>query len=265
MSERIVRVNVFVDADRPLFSGNPAVVVLVSNYPSRSVMQQFAEDMSVTGTAFVVSSGSEHELRLFTPTVEIDFSGHTSMAAAHALSVEDLLSSDSRLHCRIGALSPRRVASGFELACPIDRPERAAAPPGLIEALGIQPVAVSRGRFDYLVEVDSARDVQNLRVDQDELARVETRGVSVTARSSDEEFDFVSRFFAPRAGISEDPVTGSAHCMLAPYWSERTRKASLVAYQASRRGGIVRARIDGDSVILGGATETVFVGDLPLG
>lgn len=264
-SARLVRTNVFVDPKRPLYSGNPGVAVLVSEHPPAEMMQRFAQDMGVAGTAFVVSEGDEHHLRLFTPSVEIDFSGHTSMAAAHALHVEGHLSSTSRLHCRVGELSPLAIAGGFELSCPIDRPEPSAAPESLIPALGVQPVRVCRGRFDYLVEVETPSDVRELNVDVQGLSRVDTRGVVVTARtrdSSDGEFDFVSRFFAPRAGIDEDAVTGSAHCQLAPYWTERIGRAELTAYQASARGGIVRMRLEGDTVVLGGATRTVIQGDL---
>jgi predicted PhzF superfamily epimerase YddE/YHI9 len=168
----------------------------------------------------------------------------------------------ARFHTKSGLLTARRDGDAITLDFPATPPEPAEAPGGLAAALGVELRHVGRSRYDYLVEVGDAAAVRNLAPDFGALGRVEARGVIVTSRADTEGVDFVSRFFAPAAGVDEDPVTGSAHCCLAPYWSEELGRSELVGYQASQRGGTVRVRVDGDRVHLGGRAVTVLRGEL---
>src|SRR2546422_363157 len=165
---------------------------------------------------------------------------------------------------QVDAFTDRRFGGNPAAVCVLPAPPATAAvaPPGLVDALGVKPRYVGKTRFDYLVELDGEESVRALEPDLTALARVEARGVMVTSRASSDGFDFVSRFFAPRSGVPEDPVTGSAHCALGPYWSERLKKKELLAYQASARGGVLRVRPAGDRVILGGQAVTVLRAEL---
>jgi predicted PhzF superfamily epimerase YddE/YHI9 len=171
-------------------------------------------------------------------------------------------STPARFHTKSGLLTAERRGAWIELDVPAMIAASAEAPPHLLEALHLRPVAVGRSRFDYLMEVDSEDTVRGLAPDFSALGRVEARGIMVTSRASTPGFDFVSRFFAPASGINEDPATGSSHCTLGPYWSKRLGKTELVAYQASSRGGVIRVRMQGDRVILGGQAVTVLRGEL---
>lgn len=246
------------------FSGNPAAVCLLSAEAGEAWMQAVAKEMNLSETAFLVEKGDDYRLRWFTPTVEVDLCGHATLASAHVLWSERGLSPDRsiRFHTRSGVLTAIRTGDRIELDFPPDPPSAAEAPPGLLEALNVSARYVGRGRSDYIVEVDSEEQVCSLTPDFARLARVEARGVMVTARPSRPGYDFVSRFFGPRDGINEDPVTGSAHCCLGPYWAERLGKTEMVGYQASARGGVVRTRIVGDRVILAGKAVTVLRGVL---
>src|SRR6185436_7043814 len=187
------------------------------------------------------------------------------LASAHALWEEHVLGAEetARFHTRSGLLTAARAGEWIELDFPATPEQPADPPPALLESLGVSaPVYVGRNKFDYLVEVESDEVVRRLDPDHAQLRGVPVRGVIVTSRSSSPEFDFVSRFFAPGSGIDEDPVTGSAHCCLTPYWSARLGRNEMVAYQASPRGGVVRVRLDGDRVRLGGRAVTVLRGSL---
>jgi PhzF family phenazine biosynthesis protein len=204
-------------------------------------------------------------LRWFTPTVEVDLCGHATLAAAHAMWETGLLPLDTRAEFATagGRLSAVRAGDVIELDFPAKAVAPTDAPAGMLDALGAAPgLPVYRNEFDYLVELPDERAVVALAPDHATLRGVPARGVIVTAPSSLPDVDFVSRFFAPGSGVDEDPVTGSAHCALAPFWGSRFGRTEMIGYQASRRGGLVYVRIDGDRVILGGSAVTVMRGEL---
>jgi PhzF family phenazine biosynthesis protein len=249
--------------DQP-FAGNPAAVCLLTEARNDRWMQAVAAEMNLSETAFVQRQEDGFRLRWFTPKVEVDLCGHATLASAHVLWNETQVRPDEtiRFHTRSGVLQAARAAEQIELDFPLTPDEPVAEPPGLAEALGVQPRYVGKGRFDYLLEVESEAVLRKLAPNFRMLASLPVRGLIVTSRSARPEFDFVSRFFAPGAGIDEDPVTGSAHCCLAAYWRKKLNKDSFVAYQASARGGVVRVRISGDRAILGGQAVTVSKGVL---
>ena len=249
--------------DRP-FSGNPAAVCLLDRERDAAWMQAVAAEMNLSETAFLLEREDGFSLRWFTPATEVDLCGHATLAAAHVLWEQGLLApgAAARFHTRSGLLRATRSGAVIELDFPAAPAEPAPAPPGLLAALGLDGGEVCRSRFDYLVVVEDAAAVRALRPDFPALGRVETRGVIVSARSDDPAYDFVSRFFAPAAGIPEDPVTGSAHCTLGPWWAPRLGKPSMTAFQASRRGGVVQVSLQGDRVRLGGRAVTVLTGEL---
>jgi len=246
------------------FSGNPAAVCLLTQAPEDDWMQHVAAEMNLSETAFLLPRSERFDLRWFTPTMEVDLCGHATLAAAHVLWEIGSLAPDDPacFETRSGLLTAARRQDWIELDFPAE-PEQPVSPPeSLVRALRTEPRYIGRNRFDYLVELASERDVRELRPDIPLLAELPTRGVTVTARADTPGYDFVSRFFAPAAGIGEDPVTGSAHCCLGPYWGARLGKEEMTAYQASTRGGIVRVRLGGPRVYLGGQAVTVLRGEL---
>lgn len=228
-------------------------------------MQAVAMEMNLSETAFVhPRDDGSWSLRWFTPAVEVDLCGHATLAAAHALFSEGLGEGEEtiRFETRSGLLTATRDGEMIELDFPARPEQQADAPEGLLESLGVpNPLYVGRNVWDYLVEVDSPATVRALTPDFTRLRRIRVRGVIVTARGEGD-YDFISRFFAPGSGIDEDPVTGSAHCCLAPYWAPKLGKDDFRAYQASARGGELRVRIDGDRVKLGGRAVTILRADL---
>jgi PhzF family phenazine biosynthesis protein len=257
----LYQVDAFTDVP---FRGNPAAVCLLSDPADEAWMQDVAREMNLSETAFLVRQEDGFNLRWFTPAVEVSLCGHATLASAHILWETGLLGpvEQARFTTLSGLLTAERRGDEIELNFPATPPEPASAPPGLADALGAVPVYVGQSRFDYLVEVDSEATVRNLRPDFAGLKALGVRGVMITSTASTARADFVSRFFAPGAGIDEDPVTGSAHCCLGPFWSERLGKQDLVAYQASARGGWVRVRVEGERVVLGGRAVTVMRGEL---
>jgi PhzF family phenazine biosynthesis protein len=253
------------------FRGNPAGVCLLAAEAEDAWMQAVAAEINLAETAFLRRrSGSEFDLRWFTPVVEVDLCGHATLASAHRLWEEGLADDGPiRFHTRSGILTATHRNGGIEMDFPAAPTRETPAPEGLAEALGSPFVwsgATALG--DLLVEMEDGRAVRSLEPDFTALGRIPARGVIVTAAAeerADVGHDFVSRFFAPSVGIDEDPVTGSAHCALAPYWSEKLGRAELVGWQASARGGIVRTRVDGDRVALGGRAVTVWKGELVSG
>jgi PhzF family phenazine biosynthesis protein len=245
------------------FRGNPAAVCFAP--PSRGAdwMQAVASEMNLSETAFLSERKDGHDLRWFTPTVEVDLCGHATLAAAHALWESGALRRETaaRFHTRSGLLTVVWNSPWIEMEFPA-LPEETRICPGVAEALGVPVRYTGANRFDLLAEVESEEAVRSLAPDQTALRQLPFRGVIVTARSSSPAYDFVSRFFAPRSGIDEDPVTGSAHCCLGPYWGRRWGKAELVGYQASQRGGTVRVALRGDRVTLAGQAVTVSQGEL---
>jgi predicted PhzF superfamily epimerase YddE/YHI9 len=250
--------------DRP-FGGNPAAVVLLDRWRPDEWLQLVGREMNLSETAFLVArGGSEFELRWFTPKVEVALCGHATLAAAHALwEAGTVPRAPLGFSTKSGTLTAAPLPSGeVELNFPATPATPAAAPPGLLDALGAKAVAVARNEFDYLVEFGSEGEVRSLRPDFAQLGGTDCRGVIVTARSDDPRYDFVSRFFAPKAGINEDPVTGSAHCCLSEWWGEKLGKVEMVGFQASERGGVVKVVRDRGRVNLIGRAVTVCRGEL---
>ena len=233
-------------------------------------MQSVAGEMNLSETAFLRRrEDGDWSLRWFTPTVEVDLCGHATLASAHALWEDGLIarSEAARFHTRSGLLTAtlRPEPSGeewIELNFPAKREEAAQPAEGLLEALGAKATYVGRNQFDFLVEVASEDEVRGLRPDHARLRQIPVRGVIVTSRASTAGYDFVSRFFAPGSGVDEDPVTGSAHSALTPYWAARLGRTEMIAFQASPRGGVVRVRLDGERVRMSGRAVTVLRGDL---
>lgn len=261
MATRLTTVDAFTDQ---AFAGNPAAVCVLEAPRSDSWMQAVAREMNLAETAFLVRAAGQFGLRWFTPAVEVELCGHATLASAHVLWEEGHLdpSADARFHTRSGLLTATRRDGWITLDFPATPPVPAEPPAELPLALGVPIRFAARTQFDYLVELESEASVRTLAPDLDLLAQVGGRGVIVTSRSSTPGRDFVSRFFGPAVGIPEDPVTGSAHCALGPLWGERLGKSSLVGYQASSRGGLVRVTVAGDRVLLGGQAVTVLRGEL---
>ncbi len=223
--------------NRP-FAGNPAAVVQLEAWPEDSWLQNVAMEMNLAETAYFVPTATGYDLRWFTPKIEVDLCGHATLASAKALVHLGRLadSSEVAFSTRSGVLRAIRKDDQFQLDFPIIAEEKTEPPPGLIESLNVQPRYIGRNKFDYVVEVESESVVRGLGPDFKQLAAVKCRGVIVTAQSDSRNVDFVSRFFAPAAGIDEDPVTGSAHCCLADFWGKRLGKTEMIGYQAWRHG-----------------------------
>ena len=247
------------------FGGNPAAVCVLRAPARAAWMQRVAREMNLSETAFLVRRpNGEYDLRWFTPAVEVDLCGHATLASAHVLWEEGHLAPDASavFHTRSGRLSANRRSDWIEMDFPAEPAKPVAAPAGLGAALGAEPAWVGRNRFDYLVEVDTQATVERLSPDFSALKKLETRGIIVTARAEAEGVDFVSRFFAPGTGVDEDPVTGSAHCCLGPFWQQRLGRDAFTARQVSERGGLVKVVVRGDRVLLLGQAVTVLRGEL---
>ena len=230
------------------FGGNPAAACLLPAPADTVWMQRVAREMNLSETAFLVRrDDGEFDLRWFTPAVEVDLCGHATLASAHVLWEEGHLPPDAPtvFHTRSGRLSATLRGEWIEMDFPAEPAEAAPAPDVRAKALGTELAYVGRNRFDYLVEVDTQATVERLSPDYARLAEIATRGIIVTARADSKGIDFVSRFFAPKTGIDEDPVTGSAHCCLGPYWQPRLRRDTLTALQVSERRGLVKVAIHG--------------------
>lgn len=258
----IVQVDAF--AERP-FTGNPAGVCLLERVRDAEWMQAVAREMNLAETAFVVPrEDGEWDLRWFTPAVEVDLCGHATLATAHVLWEDGRLAPDTeaRFQSRSGRLTARRTGDLIELDFPAEPADEVPAFEGLTAMVGAEPQWVGRNRLDFLVQLADEATVRGLRPDLGRIEQLPARGLIVTARSDGGDYDFVSRFFAPQAGVPEDPVTGSAHCALSPFWSARLGRDTLVGFQASKRGGRVHVRHAGERVMLGGQAVTVLRGEL---
>jgi len=249
--------------DRP-FTGNPAAVCFLDEPRGADWMQSVAAEMNLSETAFVVPEDGAFALRWFTPTIEVDLCGHATLASAHALWAEGVVDEDDPIgfETKSGTLTCTCDGDLIELDFPATLVEATEPPAGLLDALGVSPTYVGRSKFDTFILADSEDALRTLRPDVAALREMDMRGVIVTSETEDPQFDFISRYFAPGAGIDEDPVTGSAHCCLGPFWAERLGKTDMTGYQASARGGIVRVRMANDRVFLGGKAVTVLKGTL---
>jgi PhzF family phenazine biosynthesis protein len=252
--------------DRP-FAGNPAAVCFLDQPQAAKWMQAVAAELNLSETAFVTPSPAAFDLRWFTPTTEVDLCGHATLASAHCLWEAGLLAPDApaRFDTRSGRLTATRHEEWITLDFPATPVTAAPPPAGLVEALGVTPVFTGRSVFDVFAVLERAEQVRRLRPDLAGIARIPARGLIVTAAADEPGVDFVSRFFAPAVGIPEDPVTGSAHCALAPYWAQRLGRNRLVGYQVSARGGTVRTALRGDRVLLSGQAVTVIQGEIVAG
>jgi PhzF family phenazine biosynthesis protein len=271
MPAPLLQIDAFADAP---FTGNPAAVCLLDGPADEGWMQRVAAEMNLSETAFLHPAQDGYALRWFTPAVEVALCGHATLASAHALYETGRLRRDqpARFHTASGLLT---VAAADEGRLTMDVPATPPAPAddlpaGLPEAFGVEPVWAGWTRFDLFVEVADEAAVRGLDPDPGAVAVLGARGIIVTARADEgrpydfprESYDFVSRFFAPGSGIAEDPVTGSAHCALAPFWAVRLGRDALTGYQASARGGLVGVRVRGDRVALTGRAVTVLRGEL---
>ena len=261
MGPPIFQVDAFTDKQ---FAGNPAAVCLLSGPGDEQWMQNLAGEMNLSETAFLYKQGDGFHLRWFTPSVEVDLCGHATLASAHVLwEIGSLRPEEqARFYTRSGLLMAERKDNWIEMDFPATPDEPTVVPPNLPRALGVAAGYTGRSRFDYLVEVDSEETVRNLKPDFAVLRALPIRGVIVTSLASSPGYDFVFRFFAPGSGVDEDPVTGSAHCCLGPFWSRRLNKNEFLAYQASARGGVVRVQVKGERVHLAGQAVTVLRGEL---
>jgi predicted PhzF superfamily epimerase YddE/YHI9 len=260
MALRIVQVDAFTNAP---FRGNPAAICVLPRPGDDRWMQSVAREMNLSETAFLHRENDAWRLRWFTPEVEVDLCGHATLAAAHVMWEDGHVPRDqpARFITRSGTLGAESRGEWIELDFPAEVARPADEPAGLFEALGARG-SVARNRMDYLVEVADEAVVRGLAPDFTRLKRVATpRGVIVTARAA-APYDFISRFFAPAAGVDEDPVTGSAHCALGPWWAQKLGKTELLAYQASPRGGVVRVTVRGNRMGLAGQAVTVLRGEL---
>ncbi len=262
MGQRITVVDAF--TDRP-FTGNPAAVCLLDRAVDEEWMRLVAREMNLSETAFLIPEGDGFRLRWLSPTVEVDLCGHATLASSHVLWDESHVPTDQEIifFTRSGELRSRRSADLIELDFPADSVEldQELITP-LQSALGATILEAGRGRFDLMAQVEDESTLRSLMPDFPALARFTARGMIVTSRSDSSRYDFVSRFFAPAAGIDEDPVTGSAHCALATYWGSRLDKTKMTGYQASARGGEVQVEQRDDRVILGGKAVTCWRGEI---
>ncbi len=250
MRTPIFQVDAF--ASRP-FTGNPAAVMPLESFPDDATLQAIAAENNLSETAFLVAEGGDYRLRWFTPTLEVPLCGHGTLASA-AVVLEKLEPHRDQVvfHTKSGALTVKRAGTRYVMDFPVRTSETVPAPAGLAQGLKVTPVEVTMNAFNYLAVLESAQQVRELDPNIDGLDRLDRQGVIVSARG-DQGYDFVSRYFAPQKGIIEDPVTGAAHCMLAPYWAKHLKKTEFRAYQASARGGELGVHLKGERVELGGS------------
>jgi PhzF family phenazine biosynthesis protein len=246
------------------FAGNPAAVMPMEAFLADAVLQAIAAENNLAETAFLVAEGRDYRLRWFTPTTEVPLCGHATLASA-AVVMERLEPGRTNVvfHSPSGPLMVNRTAAGYVMNFPARTSEPVTPPHGLAEALGAPPVEVCANTFNYMAVLENAQAVRELVPDMVAIARIGRPGVIVTA-PGDGAYDFVSRYFAPAKGIPEDPVTGGAHCMLAPYWAKRLGKTSFRAFQASRRGGEITCRLAGDRVELEGSCVFYLQGEVEI-
>jgi PhzF family phenazine biosynthesis protein len=258
MRVRIFQVDAFTTR---LFAGNPAAVMPMDQFPDEAVMRSIAAENNLAETAFIVPEGSDYRLRWFTPTTEVPLCGHATLASA-AVVMQRLEPGRQNVvfHSASGPLTVTQTEEGYVMDFPARVSHPCATPSTLSRALGVEPIEVVADEFNYLALLSDARAVRDLAPDISEIARLDRSGLIVTA-PGDNGYDFVSRYFAPAKGIPEDPVTGGAHCALAPYWANRLGKTAFKAFQASRRGGEILCRLAGDRVELEGSCVFYFEGE----
>lgn len=242
------------------FSGNPAGVCILDNPADESWMRNIAAEMNLSETAFLYPEKEGYHLRWFTPEAEVELCGHATLASAHILFEKGIVPGNQLItfYTLSGELYAKKNNNKVELNFPATPPVESAPPDGLIDALGLEPEFIGKNKFDVFVVVSSEDTVRQLKPKLEIIKKYKYRGVIVTSQSDGNPYDTVSRYFAPAVGIDEDPVTGSAHCTVGPYWSEKLGKDNLFCYQASKRGGELEITINDDRVILAGNAVTVF-------
>ena len=261
MAQSIIQVDAFTSEP---YKGNPAAVCVLPAPAEDDWMRAVAREMNLSETAFLYAEGDGYRLRWFTPAAEVDLCGHATLASAHVLWTEGHLATDEIVHfaTRSGMLTAQQQGERIVMDFPATPPQAIEVPPDIAAVLGAAPVRAGQSRFDGLFELESPAALRALQPDIARIAQLKLRGVIVTSVSDTVGVDFLSRYFAPAVGVPEDPVTGSAHCALAPYWAERLGKSTMVGYQASARGGTVYVELAGERVRLGGHAVTVVRGSL---
>ena len=255
----IYQIDAFTDST---FSGNPAAVCLLENWLDDKLLQAIAAENNLSETAFLLEKSDAIEIRWFTPVTEVELCGHATLASAHVLfSHLDFPSEIIIFRSKYsGLLTVTKKGNLLELNFPADHLEPALPPEGLISAIGRKPLEIWKGRNDYLLYYGSQEDIEEIKPDFTALRSVQARGIMVTAAGY--EVDFVSRFFAPAVGVNEDPVTGSAHTSLVPFWAHRMNQLTFEAFQLSQRGGSLHCQLSGDRVLLSGKAKTYLTGDI---
>jgi len=261
MKIRLFQVDAFTDR---VFGGNPAAVCILDTWLEKKLMQQMAAENNLSETAFVVANNNAYEIRWFTPVSEVDLCGHATLAAAHVLyNHYGFKGGKIIFHTReMGQLGVEKSGDMLTLDFPADPPDKIDGPVDLIDGIGKAPAASFRGRSDYLLIYDTQKDIEDISPDFTRLAEVDLRGIIVTAPGNDT--DFVSRFFAPKLGINEDPVTGSAHTTLTPFWSGRLGKNVLTASQLSQRKGELQCELSDGRVYITGSAVTYLEGEIEI-
>jgi PhzF family phenazine biosynthesis protein len=246
------------------FKGNPAAVCLLNEEIPDSQMQKIALEMNLSETAFLLEENGGYRLRWFTPVTEVNLCGHATLASAYLLFNKSFMSRDQLIYfyTRSGELQAMMADGWVTLNFPAFEEKPFIETDKVREALGVNPVEVVKSGENVIVELETSDEVRNLNPDFIKLMKIPLHGVAVTARSDVPEYDFISRYFAPWVGIDEDPVTGSAHACLGPYWRKRLKKKKMIAYQASARGGVVKVEIQGNRVLLGGQAILILEGEL---
>jgi PhzF family phenazine biosynthesis protein len=263
MQNKIMTYQVDAFADK-LFSGNPAAVCLLDEWLSSELMQKIGAENNLSETAFVVPKGDNYKIRWFTPTIEVELCGHATLASAHVLFTHNnYLKEKIIFHSRKrGELTVKKDGDFLTLDFPADKVAKIDAPHSLLKAFNLKPLECYKGRTDYMLIYSSQEEIEKIQPDFNQILLSGARGVIVTAKGKDT--DFVSRFFAPNAGINEDPVTGSAHTSLTPYWTEKTGKNVLTAKQISKRQGELKCELSGGRVKISGKAITYLIGEIEI-
>ena len=262
MKQTIIQVDAF--TNKP-FTGNPAAVCVLPSPKDDEWMQNVAQEMNLSETAFLVKQQDGYSLRWFTPTIEVPLCGHATLASSHVLWSENHLSANesARFHTKSGLLIAKKQEDWIELDFPANLSETTSTTAELSQALGVPIKTVMKNSLGYLVEVESEELVRKIEPNFTLLAKQFPQVIVTSISDNSSEYDFVSRFFCPGLGINEDPVTGAAHCSLAPYWRNKLNKDEFLAYQASSRGGVVKVKYPGfDRVFLSGQAVTVLRGEI---
>lgn len=246
-----------------LFGGNPAAVCPLTEWLPTETMQKIALENNLSETAFIVPEGEGYHIRWFTPAIEVDLCGHATLATAHALYAEMGYEGDKIVfNSKSGALTVAKSNDSYIMNFPTDDLKPVTIPNEITEALGVQPLEVFKGKDDYLAIFDNQTTIENFTPDFKKLGQLNVRGIITSAKG--DSVDFISRCFFPAAGIDEDPVTGSAHTTMIPYWSKKLNKTKMIAQQLSARGGLLNCEYLGDRVNIGGQAVTYLRGAITL-